>query len=108
MNKIHLSRKLAAILHADVVASTTLVQRNEALAHERMQAVFHQFSDTITAYGGVAHELRGDALVAEFDRASDAVAASLTFQILNGANNAALSDDIRPPGQNHGKCCGCY
>ena len=96
MKKDPLSRKLAVILHADVVGSTMLVQKNEILAHERMQAVFQQFSDTITAYGGIAHELRGDALVAEFDRASDAVVASLAFQILNGALNAALADDIRP------------
>jgi len=96
MNLNHLSRKLAVLLHADVVGSTTLVQRNETLAHQRIQAVFHQFSDTIAAYGGIAHELRGDALVAEFDRASDAVAASLAFQLINGALNATLVDDIRP------------
>jgi hypothetical protein len=38
MNRAKLSRKLAAILHADVVGSTTLVLLNETLAHERMQA----------------------------------------------------------------------
>lgn len=96
MTRSHLSRKLAVILHADVVASTTLVQRNETLAHERMQAAFRQFSDTIADYGGTAHELRGDALVAEFERASDAVTAALAFQSANRTVNAALADDIRP------------
>ena len=96
MNKSHLSRKLAVILHADVVSSTTLVQRDEILAHERIQDTFHNFSETIRVYGGTTHELRGDALVAEFDRASDAVTASLAFQIQNEALNAALDDDIRP------------
>jgi len=96
MEKNHLSRKLAVILHADVVGSTGLVQRNETLAHERMQAAFHDFSRTITDYGGIAHELRGDALVAEFERASDAVAASLAFQIQNTALNKTILDDIRP------------
>ncbi len=96
MAKDHLSRKLAVILHADVVGSTSLVQKNEALAHERIQATFHQFSETISSYGGVTHELRGDALVAEFDRASDAVAAALAFQILNEEFNATLSDNIQP------------
>ena len=96
MNNNILSRKLAVILHADVVGSTTLVQRNETLAHERMQAAFHQFAGTIAAYGGRAHELRGDALVAEFERASDAVAAALAFQVQNAALNATLVDDIRP------------
>ena len=96
MNNSNLSRKLAVILHADVVASTTLVQRNETLAHERMQAAFHQFASTIADYGGIAHELRGDALVAEFERASDAVTASLAFQLQNTALNATHGDDIRP------------
>ena len=75
------SRKLAVILHADVVGSTTLVQRDEALAHTRIQEAFRRFSSTIEAFDGVAHELRGDALVAEFARASDAVSAGLAFQI---------------------------
>jgi len=96
MNNNNLSRKLAVILHADVVGSTTLVQRDETLAHQRMQAAFHQFASTIAAYGGIARELRGDALVAEFERASDAVAASLAFQAQNAALNATLVDDIRP------------
>ena len=67
----HPPRKLAVILHADVVDSTSLVQKNETLAHERIQDTFQRFSETISAYNGVAHEIRGDALVAEFDRASD-------------------------------------
>jgi adenylate cyclase len=96
MEKDKLSRKLAVILHADVVGSTALVQKNETLAHERIQAVFHHFSETIKTYGGVTRELRGDALVAEFDRASDAVTAALAFQVLNEAHNATLDNDIQP------------
>ena len=53
------SRKLAVILHADVVHSTTLVQQDEALAHARIQDAFRRFSLTIEAYDGVTHELRG-------------------------------------------------
>ncbi len=90
------SRKLAVILHADVVGSTALVQLDETLAHQRIQSAFHRFSETIEAYGGTAHELRGDALVAEFNRASDAVTAALAFQATNAEFNATLDDDIRP------------
>jgi TolB-like protein/Tfp pilus assembly protein PilF len=96
MEKEQLSRKLAVILHADVVGSTSLVQKNETLAHERIQAVFHQFSETINSYGGITRELRGDALVAEFERASDAVPAALAFQAINGESNSRLDDDIQP------------
>ncbi len=96
MEKEQLSRKLAVILHADVVGSTSLVQKNETLAHERIQAVFNNFSETIRTYGGIAREIRGDALVAEFDRASDAVTAALVFQGLNEEINSKINDDIQP------------
>ena len=96
MEKDQLSRKLAVIVHADVVGSTTLVQQNETLAHERIQAAFNRFSETINAYGGLTSEVRGHALVAEFDRASDAVAAALAFQVSNGELNVTFDDGIQP------------
>jgi len=89
-------RKLAALLHADVIGSTSLVQKNETLAHERIQDTFRRFSKTISHHGGIAHEIRGDALVAEFARASDAVSASLAFQADNTSQNEQISEDIRP------------
>jgi adenylate cyclase len=89
-------RKLAVILHADVVGSTALVRINETLAHERIQDLFQRFSKTIDSYGGVAHELRGDALVAEFERTSDAVSAALAFQTENPEVKTTLDDDMRP------------
>jgi adenylate cyclase len=96
MERDQLSRKLAVILHADVVGSTTLVQQNEALAHERIKGAFDRFSEVISSYSGVTRELRGDAILAEFDRASDAVSAALAFQISNRDLNATLNDDIQP------------
>ncbi len=88
--------KLAVILHADVVGSTALVQKDERVTHERIRDAFRRFSETIATYGGIAHELRGDALVAEFERASDAVGAALAFQTANAEHNSSLSDAIRP------------
>ena len=54
------------------------------------------FPETIKSYGGKAHEIRGDALVAEFERASDAVAAALAFQASNAECNATTKDNIKP------------
>ena len=90
------TRKLAVILHADVIDSTSLVQRNETLAHVRIRDAFKVFSNTIEVYGGVVQELRGDALLATFDRTSDAVSASVVFQNENTLRNETLDDDIRP------------
>ena len=96
MEKDYLSRKLAVLLHADVVGSTSLVQVNETLAHERIQDGFQRFSKTIGNHNGIAHEIRGDALVAEFSRASDAVTAALEFQSANTAHNEGITEEIRP------------
>lgn len=96
MEMDHLARKLAVLLHADVVGSTSLVQKNETLAHARIQDTFRQFSKIIDSYGGVALEIRGDALVAEFAKVSDSVSAALAFQAANNNLNEQLSDDILP------------
>jgi len=92
----NLSRKMAAILHADVSGSTALVQLDEALAHERINAAFGRFSQSIEQYGGAVHEIRGDALVAEFPRASDAVCAALAFQESHHEVLENLNDEITP------------
>jgi TolB-like protein/class 3 adenylate cyclase/Flp pilus assembly protein TadD len=83
-------------MHADVVGSTHLVHLDETLAHERIRDTFQRFTDTIRLYNGVAHEIRGDALVAEFHMASDAVSASLAFQEANKIHLDELKDDVRP------------
>lgn len=78
------------------MGSTALAQLDEVLAHERIRDTFSRFSDTISRYGGNAREIRGDALVAEFARASDAVSVSLAFQSSNFAHIESLTDEIRP------------
>ena len=88
--------KLAVILHADIAGSTTLVQQDEHLAHERIQDTFQRFREAIDKYHGRVRELRGDALLAEFERASDAVSATLAFQAEQAEYIAKLNDNIRP------------
>jgi adenylate cyclase len=70
--------------------------KDERVAHDRIQDAFKRLSETIVSHGGTTHELRGDALLAEFGRASDAVAAALSFQDLNTVFNQSLKDDVRP------------
>ncbi|MGI9317527.1 MAG: adenylate/guanylate cyclase domain-containing protein, partial [bacterium] len=96
MAKDRLSGKLAVILHADVAGSTALVQQDKELAHERIQDSFQRFSKTIGKYKGQVLELRGDALLAEFDRAADAVSAALSFQADQASYNDRFMDDLRP------------
>lgn len=96
MAKDRLTGKLAVILHADIVGSTQLVQQDEQLAHERIQDAFRDFSNTIGKYHGRVQELRGDALLAAFERASDAVTAAIAFQSEHIEHLARLNDDIQP------------
>ena len=96
MAKESLSSTLAVILHADVAGSTALVQQDKQLAHERILDTFQHFSKTIEKYQGKVIELRGDALLARFDRASDAVSAALSFQVDHTYYNDQLKDDLRP------------
>jgi adenylate cyclase len=96
MTKDQLSRRLAVILHADVVDSTLLVRQDETLAHQRIQNAFQRFSEIIEIHQGSAREIRGDALVAEFARASDAVTAALEYQAANTEHNRGLTDKLQP------------
>jgi TolB-like protein len=79
-----------------VVDSTTLVRLDETLAHARIQDAFKRFSQTITQHNGITQEIRGDALVAEFSRASDAVSAALEFQMTNAAHIEGIPDEVVP------------
>jgi len=96
MAKDHLSGTVAVILHADIAGSTALVQQDKELAHERIQDSFRRLSETVEKYQGHVLELRGDALLAEFGRSSDAVSAALAFQVDHSYHNAQLKDDLRP------------
>jgi TolB-like protein/class 3 adenylate cyclase len=88
--------KLAVILHADIVGSTGLMQKDEQIAHNRIQQTFRRFGSIITKYHGHVREIRGDALLAEFERASWAVAAGFAFQDGHKEYIANLDDSIRP------------
>jgi len=96
MAKDRLPDKLAVILHADVAGSTELVHQDEHLAHERFQQAFNRFGEHIKRYQGRVLELRGDALIAEFERASDAVSATLSFQLDHAEFVSRLDDDLKP------------
>ncbi len=96
MNLERTQRKLAVILHADITGSTALVQRDETVAHERITDAFNRFSHVIRDYGGTVHEIRGDALVAEFARTSDAICAALAFQQSHIKHLEQFADGIAP------------
>ena len=62
----------------------------------RIREAFERFAVTIGKYHGRVRELRGDALLAEFERASDAVTASLAFQEAEVSILEAIADGVAP------------
>ncbi len=96
MAKDRLADRLAVILHADVAGSTELIHQDKQLAHERIRDGFQRFSNVIERYHGQVLELRGDALLASFERGSEAVAAALAFQTDQSYQISRIQDEIRP------------
>ena len=89
-------RKLAVVLHADVAGYSSLMERDEDLAHQRVSEVFELLDEAVNRFGGTVAEKRGDALLAEFTKPSDALGAALAFQDDADEAFADVEDDIRP------------
>ena len=86
-----LTTTLAVLLHADVVDSTRIVQVDERVAHRGMRDAFERLARTVAEHDGQTREIRGDALVAQLHRASDAIIAAIAFQSEH-ATHAKVSD----------------
>ncbi len=87
---------LAVLLHADVADSTVLVRADERLAHDRIRAAFQRLGRVVADYHGEVVEIRGDAMLARFDRASNAAIAALAFQQGEAPGENATTDVIQP------------
>jgi len=73
-----------------------MVQMDEHLAHDRIQDTFRRFAGIISKYSGRVLESRGDAILAEFERPSAAVTATLAFQIKQSDYLSTLGDNLKP------------
>src|SRR5262252_3806012 len=87
-----MERKLAAILAADVVGYSSLMERDEAGTHERLKAGRKElFEPEIARHHGRVFKLMGDGLLAEFSSVVDAVA----LQRGLAERNSAVPEDQR-------------
>src|SRR5260370_22174189 len=66
-------RKLAAILHADVVGFSRLMGEDEAATHEALGKLRHAVDPLITAHAGRIVGTAGDSLLADFSSVVDAL-----------------------------------
>lgn len=89
-------RKLAAILAADVVGYSALMERDEAGTFERLREHRKElFEPEIANHQGRIFKLMGDGLLAEFDSVVDAVECAAALQRAMAERNAGIAADRR-------------
>ena len=89
-----MERRLAAILAADVVGYSRLMEKNEAATYERMRAHRQElFEPEIAQHHGRVFKLTGDGLLAEFASVVEAVECAAALQLGMAKRNSGLSDD---------------
>ncbi|MDJ0958403.1 MAG: adenylate/guanylate cyclase domain-containing protein [Arenicellales bacterium] len=77
-----LPRKLAAILYADVAGYSRMTGQDEDATHRSLRQRLDQLAETIESNGGFIVHYAGDAVLARFDAALDAVSAAIKAQEL--------------------------
>jgi TolB-like protein/class 3 adenylate cyclase len=89
-------RKLAAILAADVVGYSALMEADEAGTHERLKAGRKElFEPEIARHHGRVFKVMGDGMLAEFGSVVDAVECAVALQRGLAERNASISEDRR-------------
>src|SRR5262245_19407235 len=91
-----MERKLAAILAADVVGYTALMERDEAGTFARLRAHRKElFEPKIAQHNGRVFKLMGDGLLAEFGSVVDAVECAVDVQRGMAERNGGVPEDRR-------------
>src|SRR5437660_7938483 len=88
-------RKLAAILHADVVGFSRLMGEDEAATHEALGKLRHAVDPLITAHAGRIVGTAGDSLLADFSSVVDALSCAVEMQQAARAINDPIPSDRR-------------
>ena len=88
-----LTRKLVAILYADVAGYSRLTGGDEEGTHRKVMAVLDYASEAIGSSGGTVLRYAGDAILAEYSSVIAAVKTSITIQSKLAGENASIADD---------------
>jgi adenylate cyclase len=86
-------RKLAAILHADVVSYSRLMGEDEDATHRTLKGHMQAMTELVRAHRGEVATMAGDALLAQFPSVVAAVQCAVEIQALLKKRNADLADD---------------
>ena len=88
-----IERRLAAILGADIMGYSALMERNEEETHHRVGTELDRFRREIERSHGRIFSFAGDGLMAEFPSAVEALKCSLRVQADATRRNAGLPPD---------------
>ena len=96
MAEVRTQRRLAAILAADVVGYSRLMEQDEAGTFERLRAHRKElFEPEIAKHNGRVFKLMGDGLLAEFGSVVDAVECAVVLQRGMAERNKGVSEGQR-------------
>jgi adenylate cyclase len=87
------TRKLTAIVYADVAGYSRLTGNDEEGTHRRVMEILDIASRKITDSGGTVLRYAGDAILAEYASVVTAVSASIDIQIELANKNVGIPDD---------------
>ncbi|MBV7522148.1 adenylate/guanylate cyclase domain-containing protein [Ensifer sp. ENS12] len=91
-----MERRLSAILAADVVGYSALMEQDEAATFERLRTRRTElFEPEIARHHGRVFKLMGDGLLAEFGSVVDAVECAVSLQRGMAERNAAVAEEER-------------
>ena len=91
-----ITRRLVAIVVADVVGYTRLMERDEAGTHARLRKIRSQVVDPkIATHGGRIVKTAGDGMLVEFSSASSALRCAIDVQREMSVRNLGLAPDTR-------------
>lgn len=88
-------RKLAAILHADVVGFSRLMGLDEAGTHRVLGELRRAVDPLIASYGGRIVGTAGDSLLADFSSVVDALNCAIEIQLASRTINDPIPVDRR-------------
>ncbi|KAA3627441.1 MAG: hypothetical protein DWQ08_07785, partial [Proteobacteria bacterium] len=93
---VHVTRRLSAVMQADVVGYSRLMERDETGTLEALRTHRDQLIDVaVSAHGGRIVKLMGDGALVEFPSAVQAVDCALAIQRGMSERNTAVPEDRR-------------
>ncbi len=93
MSEARLPRKLAAVFYADVAGYSRLTGEDEEGTHRRLSAHLDILAQSIKSHNGAVVHYAGDAVLAEFQTVTEAMACAVDVQREFRDNNAPLPDE---------------